>query len=112
MRWKSASAEAQRPSTYHFVSPPSGVRARSSTWIQVPGGVDAFHDGTACANAKPGSCQSDVHVPVSYVVVPYPCGSVYERLPRPLEASVSAPPAAVVPAFVPVANEKVFSSTA
>ena len=65
VRWKSESPYAQRPSTYHFVSRPSGVRARSSTWIHVPAGVEAFHDGTACANAKPGSCHPDVHVPAS-----------------------------------------------
>ncbi len=70
VRWKSPSPDAQRPSTYHFVSRASCVRARSSTWIHVRAGVVAFHDGTACENAKPGSCQPDVQLPDSYVFVP------------------------------------------
>ena len=65
VRWKSASPDAQRPSTYHFVSRASCVRARSSTWIHVRAGVAAFHDGTAWENAKPGSCQADVQLPES-----------------------------------------------
>jgi hypothetical protein len=65
VRWKSESPYAQRPITYHFVSVASGLRARSSTWIHVPAGVAAFHDATACENAKPGSCHAEVHVPAS-----------------------------------------------
>ena len=65
VRWKSPSPDAQRPSTYHFVSRASCVRARSSTWIHVRAGVVAFHDGTACENAKPGSYQADVQLPES-----------------------------------------------
>ncbi|PRX62252.1 hypothetical protein B0I32_113206 [Nonomuraea fuscirosea] len=51
----------QRPITYHLVSPPAAVLARSSTSIQEPGAVRAVHDGTIWVASKPIARSSPIH---------------------------------------------------
>src|SRR5438552_12969198 len=53
VRWISASLKAQRPITNHLVVYTLSGEACISIWIQVPGGVAAFHDDTSSLKLIP-----------------------------------------------------------
>jgi hypothetical protein len=65
VRWMSASPEAQRPMTYHFVMLAALVVPRIWTCTQVPAGVSAFQDATSSVEPKPGAYIGDVQVALS-----------------------------------------------
>src|SRR5919199_1835040 len=61
----SPSPNAQRPIVYHLVTAPLSVVARMCTSIQLPGGVDAFHDATSSVKPKPVEYHGDVQLLVT-----------------------------------------------
>jgi hypothetical protein len=76
---------------------PDEAFARSRTWIRVPVGVAAFHDGTSWVNAWPGVAQAEVQRDVCQDLPPS------DVVPMGVPIT-SSPSTTVVPSFVPAAK--------